>query len=94
MNKHSVVPRTVRDSRDASMPRCPCYVLTPRVDNKQILTHSHEAHHAKNFTPVHSDTVAKYNQLTRALCLICFLPKVKARNGSSINKNTEPQWNY
>lgn len=77
----------MRDLTDASMPHCPCYVLTPRVDNKQILTYSHETHPAKNFNFVHSDTVAKYNQLIRALCLICFLTKVKARKSSSKNEN-------
>lgn len=42
---------------------------------------SHEAHPVKNFTFVLSDSVAKCNQLTRAMSLIvCFLPKLKARN--------------
>ena len=48
----------VRGPKRYSMPPCPCE-LTPRVDNNQILMHSYEAHSAKNFSPVHSDT--KYN---------------------------------
>ena len=59
INKHSIVPRTVRCPRDATMPHCPCCVLIPRVDNNKIFTHSHEVHPAKNFSPVHSGMGAK-----------------------------------